>query len=388
MDYESRSAEVGLRRSARVASPREGVVVATKSARAAAAKEADIVQELTEQVQERTAGTSSAPDDGVEETVLDAGVEEGAKPRRLNDVDGVVMSLASKGLMNSQISAHLTEVYGAQVSPEAIGRITDRVLEEMVEWQTRPLDPVYPVMFIDAMVVKIRDGKTANRPVHTAIGINLEGNRDICGLWVGEGGEGAKYWHQVLTEIANRGVEDVCFLVCDGLKGLPDAVNAVWPQTIVQTCVVHLIRNTFRYASRNDHQKIVKDVRPIYTAPNEQAARERFMEFASRWGEKYPAIVKLWDNAWAEFVPFLDYSPDIRELVYTTNAIENLHSRLRQAVRAHGYFQTEQAALKCLYLAIRSFDPTGLGQLKWSNRWKAALNAFAITFEGRIELND
>lgn len=362
------------------------------------AEDADLGEALVEQVQQAVTGESSAPkvraaepaapaDEGPVVEVLEPAAPDGAR-RRLSDVDGVVMSLASKGLMNSQISAHVAEVYGANVSPEAVGRITDRVLEEMVEWQTRPLDPVYPVMFIDAMVVKIRDGKTANRPVHTAIGIDLEGNRDICGLWVGEGGEGAKYWHQVLTEISNRGVADVCFLVCDGLQGLPDAVNAVWPQTIVQTCVVHLLRNTFRYGSRNDHQKLLKDVRPIYTAPNEQAARERFMEFADRWGEKYPAVVKLWDNAWAEFVPFLDYSPDIRELVYTTNAIENLHSRLRQAVRAHGYFQTEQAALKCLYLAIRSFDPTGLGRLKWSNRWKAALNAFAITFEGRIEMND
>jgi transposase-like protein len=350
----------------------------------AQAEDADLAETLSEQAQAAAAADGEeAPGDPSEPTAGD-----GARPRRLSDVDGVVMSLASKGLASTQISAHLAEVYGASVSPEAVRRITDRVLEEMVEWQTRPLDQVYPVMFIDAMVVKIRDGKTANRPVHTAIGINLEGNRDICGLWVGEGGEGAKYWHQVLTEISNRGVADLCFLVCDGLKGLPDAVNAVWPQTIVQTCVVHLLRNTFRYGSRNDHQKLLKDVRPIYTAPNEQAARERFMEFAARWGEKYPAIVKLWDNAWAEFVPFLDYSPDIRELVYTTNAIENLHSRLRQAVRAHGYFHTEQAALKCLYLAIRSFDPTGLGQLKWSNRWKAALNAFAITFEGRIELND
>jgi transposase-like protein len=308
------------------------------------------------------------------------------KTRPLADVDGVVMSLAAKGLANTQISSHLSEVYGENVSPEAVARITDRVLEELVEWRTRPLDLVYPVVFIDAMVVKIRDGKVANRPVHTAIGISVEGNRDILGLWVGEGGEGAKYWHEVLTEIANRGVDDVCFVICDGLKGLPEAVNAVWPQAIVQTCVVHLIRNTFRYASNNHRHQLSHDVRPIYTAPTEQAAKERLAEFKKSWGQQYPAIVKLWENAWAEFVPFLAYSADIREVIYTTNAIENLHSRLRQAVRAHGYFQNEQAALKCLYLAIRSFDPTGLGQLKWSNRWKAALNAFAITFEGRIEL--
>lgn len=357
------------------------IVVATKSAKAAA-RGADEDPEAVEDAAEAAGGA----DGGV--AIAEDGARGPAAQRQLHDVEGVVLSLASKGLTNSQVAAHLAEVYGADVSPEVVGRITDSVVEEMVEWQTRPLDPVYPVMFIDAMVVKIRDGKSANRPVHTALAVNLDGNREILGLWVGEGGEGAKYWHQVLTEIANRGVGDVCFLVCDGLTGLPDAVSAVWPQTIVQTCVVHLIRNTFRYASRNHRAQIVKDVRPIYLAPNEQAAKERFLEFAARWGERYPAVIKLWENAWPEFVPFLDYSPEIRELVYTTNAIESLHSRLRQAVRAHVYFQTEQAALKCLYLAIRSLDPTGLGRTKWSNRWKAALNAFAITFEGRIELND
>ena len=313
-----------------------------------------------------------------------------AKPRSAPkktpaDIEGVVMSLAAKGLSYAQIAAHCASVHDHHIRPETVRRITDRVMEELVEWQTRPLDLVYPVLFIDAMVVKIRDGKVANRPVHTAIGINVEGNRDILGMWISEGSEGAKYWHEVLTEIANRGVDDVCFLICDGLKGLPDAANAVWPQAIVQTCVVHLLRNTYRYASNNDRSKIGHDIRPIYTAPNEQAAKERFLEFKRTWIERYPAIVKLWENAWPEFVPFLSYSPDIREVIYTTNAIENLHSQLRRTVRAHGYFHNDQAALKCLYLTIRSFDPTGIGQLKWSNRWKAALNAFAITFEGRVQ---
>jgi putative transposase len=300
-------------------------------------------------------------------------------------LEGVVMSLAAKGLANSQISAHLAESYESSVSPESVARITDQVLDELTTWQTRPLDPVYPVVFIDALVIKIRESKVVNRPAHTALAVTVEGMREILGLWIGEGGEGAKYWHQVLSEIANRGVGDVCFLVCDGLRGLADAANAVWPQAIVQTCVVHLIRNTFRYASHNDRHTLARAVRPIYTAPSEQAARERLDEFAATWGERYPAIIKLWENAWPEFVPFLAYQPEIRDVIYTTNAIENLHSRLRQAVRAHGYFQTEQAALKCLYLAIRSLDPTGLAQQKWSNRWKAALNAFAITFEGRLE---
>jgi putative transposase len=307
------------------------------------------------------------------------------KSRQVN-VDRVVISLAAKGLANAQISAHLKEAYDETVSPQAVARITDRVLDELTDWQTRPLDLIYPVIFIDAMVVKIRDGKVANRPVHTAVGVDVEGHRNVLGLWVGEGAEGAKYWHQVLTEIANRGVDDVCFVICDGLKGLSEVVNDVWPQAIVQTCVIHLIRNSIRYASRTYVHRIMHELRPIYTAPTEQAAKERFVEFSQHWGERYPAIIRLWENAWPEFVPFLAYSPDIREVIYSSNAIENLHSRLRHAVRAHGYFQTEQAALKCLYLAIRSFDPKGLGQIKWSGRWKPALNAFAITFEGRFQL--
>jgi putative transposase len=303
------------------------------------------------------------------------------------DVDRVVISLAAKGLANAQISAHLKEAHDVTVSAQAVGRITDRVLDELADWQTRPLDLLYPVIFIDAMVVKIRDGKVANRPVHTAIGVDVEGHRNVLGLWVGEGAEGAKYWHQVLTEMANRGVDDVFFVICDGLKGLSEVVNDIWPEAIVQTCVIHLIRNTIRYASRTYVHRVMHELRPIYTAPTEQAAKERFAEFRQNWGERYPAIIRLWENAWPEFVPFLAYSPDIREVIYSSNAIENLHSRLRQAVRAHGYFQTEQAALKCLYLAIRSVDPKGLGQIKWSGRWKPALNAFAITFEGRFQLN-
>jgi putative transposase len=173
-------------------------------------------------------------------------------------------------------------------------------------------------------------------------------------------------------------------VVCDGLKGLPDAIDATWPLAVVQTCVLHLIRNTFRLASRRDWDAMARDLRPIYTAPTEAAAKERLNEFHDRWGESYPAIRGLWDNAWAEFVPFLDYSPEIRRVIYSTNAIESLNARMRRATRARGHFPNEQAALKCLYLVIRSLDPTGRGRQRWMNRWKPALNAFAITFEGRI----
>jgi putative transposase len=309
------------------------------------------------------------------------------RQRRLSGVDGLVISLAAKGLTTGEIAAHFAEVYGAAVSRDTISRITDRVLEEMVAWQSRPLDEIYPVVFIDAIQVKIRDGQVANRPVYTVIGVTVDGMRDVLGLWVGDGGEGAKYWHQVLSEIKNRGVKDVLFLVCDGLRGLVESVNDIWPLAIVQTCVLHLVRNTFRYASKQYWYELARDLRTVYTAATEQAARERFDEFAGKWGERYPAIIRLWENAWAEFVPFLAYDPEIRRVIYSTNAIESVHARLRRSVRARGHFPTEQAAMKCLYLAVRSLDPTGRGQQRWSTRWKPALNAFAITFEGRLEIN-
>ena len=306
------------------------------------------------------------------------------RQRRLNGVDSMVISLTAKGLTTGEVQAHLAETYGTEVSRETISKITDRVLDDLAEWQNRPLDRVYPVVFIDAIVVKIRDGQVANRPVYAAIGVTVDGKRDILGLWVGSGGEGAKYWLQVLTEIKNRGVDDVCIVVCDGLKGLPESIEATWPLAVVQTCVLHLIRNTFRLASRRDWDAMSKDLRPVYTAVNEADAQARLDEFHDKWGDRYPAIRNLWSNAWAEFVPFLDYSPEIRRVIYSTNAIESLNARFRRATRARGHFPNEQAAMKCLYMVVRSLDPTGSGQERWMNRWKPALNAFAITFEGRL----
>jgi putative transposase len=306
------------------------------------------------------------------------------RQRRMHGVDAMVISLTAKGLTTGEVQAHLAETYGTDVSRETISKITDLVLDDLADWQNRPLDRVYPVVFIDAIVVKIRDGQVANRPVYTAIGVTVDGKRDILGLWVGSGGEGAKYWLQVLTEIKNRGVDDVCIVVCDGLKGLPESIEATWPLAVVQTCVLHLIRNTFRLASRRDWDAMAKDLRPVYTAINEADAKERLDEFHDKWGDRYPAIRTLWTNAWAEFVPFLDYSPEIRRVIYSTNAIESLNARFRRATRARGHFPNEQAAMKCLYMVVRSLDPTGSGQQRWMNRWKPALNAFAITFEGRL----
>ena len=306
------------------------------------------------------------------------------RQRRLHGVDSMVISLTAKGLTTGEVQAHLAETYGTDVSRETISKITDRVLDDLADWQNRPLDRVYPVVFIDAIVVKIRDGQVANRPVYTAIGVTVDGKRDVLGLWIGTGGEGAKYWLQVLTEIKNRGVDDVCIVVCDGLKGLPESIEATWPRAVVQTCVLHLIRNTFRLASRRDWDAMAKDLRPVYTAINEADAKTLLDEFHDKWGDRYPAIRNLWSNAWSEFVPFLDYSPEIRRVIYSTNAIESLNARFRRATRARGHFPNEQAAMKCLYMVVRSLDPTGSGQERWMNRWKPALNAFAITFEGRL----
>jgi putative transposase len=306
------------------------------------------------------------------------------RQRRLHGVDEMVISLTAKGLTTGEVQAHLAEVYGTEVSRETVSKITDAILEEMHDWLNRPLEQVYAAVFIDAIVVKIRDGQVTNRPAYCAIGVTADGTRDILGIWIGTGGEGAKFWLQVLTEIKNRGTSDVCIVVCDGLKGLPEAIETTWPLAIVQTCVLHLIRNTFRLASRADWDAMARGLRPVYTAPTEPAAKERLGEFNEIWGDKYPAITRLWENTWTEFAPFLDYSPEIRRVIYSTNAIESLHARMRRATRAKGHFPNEQAALKCLYMVVRSLDPTGRGRRRWMNRWKPALNAFAITFEGRL----
>jgi transposase-like protein len=306
------------------------------------------------------------------------------RQRRLDGIDEIVLSLTARGLTTGEIAAHFDDVYGAKVSKDTISRITDKVVEEMTEWANRPLDSVYPVIFIDAIHVKVRDGQVTNRPFYVVIGVTVDGRREVLGIWAGVGGEGAKYWLAVLTEIKNRGTADVCIAVCDGLTGLGEAITTVWPRTVVQTCILHLIRNTFRYASRRDWEAMAKDLRPVYTAPTEQAAQARYDEFAQRWATQYPAISTLWQRAWSEFVPFLDYDVEIRRVICSTNAIESLNARYRRAVRARGHFPTEQAALKCLYLVTRSLDPTGKGRARWAMRWKPALNAFAIAFDGRI----
>jgi putative transposase len=309
----------------------------------------------------------------------------GKRQRRLGDVDTVVLSLYAKGLTTGEISAHFAEVYGASVSKDTVSRITDAVLEDMQAWCSRPLQPVYAAVFIDAIHVKVRDGQVGNRPFYAAIGVDLAGRRDVLGLWAGNGaGESAKFWLAVLTELKNRGIGDVFFLVCDGLKGLPDSANTVFPLATVQTCVIHLIRGTFKYASKRYWEQLAKDVRPIYTAASAKDAWVAFEALEEKWGKPYPAIPKLWRAAWEQFIPFLDYDVEIRRVLCSTNAIESLNARYRRAVTVKGHFPTEQAALKTLYLVTRSLDPNGTGQARWITRWKPALNAFAITVAERM----
>lgn len=248
------------------------------------------------------------------------------RSRRLTGVDEIVVSLTACGFRSGEVAAHFDEVCGASVSKDTISRIAHRVIEEMSEWQKRPVDRVYPVVFIDAVVVKVRDGRVRNKPFYIAMGVTTNGERDILGIWAGDGAERARFWLQVFTELKNRGVEDVLIAVSDGLNGLPESINTAWPLATVQACIIHLIRNTFRFASRHYRKEMGKDLRPVYTAPTEAAARERFEEFDTKRGGQYPAISKLRHNAWSEFVPFLDRDVKIPRIIRPTNATESLNT--------------------------------------------------------------
>jgi transposase-like protein len=305
---------------------------------------------------------------------------------RLDGFNDRIIALYARGMTTRDIRAHLREMYDVDVSPDLISRVTDAVVDELAEWQARPLDRVYPVVFVDALMVKIRDGVVTNRPVYLAIGIDCEGAKQVLGMWVGPAvGESAKFWLTVLSELKSRGVADVCIVCCDGLTGLPDAIGVVWPQATVQLCVVHLIRASLRYASKRDWTPLTRDLKPIYTAVDEAAAEAALNAFAERWEQRYPAIVKLWRSHWAEFVPFLAFPAEVRRVIYTTNLIESMNARLRKVTRNRGQFPSEQAALKVLYLAIRTLDEFRSPSVGTrSSGWKKALQAFTIYFEGRI----
>jgi putative transposase len=307
--------------------------------------------------------------------------------RRLDGLDANVISLYAKGMSTGDIKAYLDDMYDTDISRDTISRITDQILGDLTTWQNRPLDRVYPVLLIDAIYLKIRDGQVANRPVYVVMGINMDGERDVLGMWVGPtGGEGAKFWMGVLTEIRNRGVQDTLIVCCDGLKGLPDSIRAVWPQADVQLCVVHLVRSALRYTSKKYWGKVCHDLREIYTAPTLQAAEDRFVEFCDTWKETCPAMVRTWEDAWGEFIPFLDFPVELRRLVYTTNSIESLNARFRKAARHRAHFPTEQSALKVLYLVAiekrkNRSNPTGR-----ISGWKSILNALTIHYGDRVAL--
>ena len=305
--------------------------------------------------------------------------------RRLDGLAGNVISLYAKGLTTGDIQAHLAEMYGTDVSRETISKITDRIVDDMLAWQTRPLDRMYPVVLIDAIMIKVRDSQVANRPVYVALGVNMDGERDVLGLWLGPtGGEGAKQWMTMLTELRNRGLGDVLIVCCDGLKGLPDAIRATWPEATVQTCVVHLVRNSLRYASKKHWAQITRQLRRIYEAATVEAAEAAFAEFSADWKTKYPAMIRSWETSWDEFVPFLAFPAELRKIVYTTNAIESLNSRFRRAVRHRGHFPNEQAALKVLYLVATTRRPNRENMVGQTAGWKHILNTLTIHYGDRI----
>ena len=307
---------------------------------------------------------------------------------RLAGFNERVISMYARGMTVRDIRAHIAEMYQVEISPDLISTITDAVLDELREWQMRPLDSVYPAIYLDAIVCKVRhDGAVRNKAAHIAIGVDAEGRKHVLGIWL-ETAEGAKFWLRVITELRNRGVEDVIFVCCDGLKGLPEAIEAVWPQASVQTCVVHLIRASLRFCSYKDRKAVIRDLKPIYKAVNVDEATLMFEAFEQTWGTKYPGIVRVWRDAWERFIPFLDYPPEIRTVIYTTNAIESLNYQLRKVTKTRGHFPTDEALLKLLYLAIRNLgrsDRFGdTSNASWN--WRAALNQFEIFFPGRLRL--
>lgn len=310
--------------------------------------------------------------------------------RRLDGIDKIVLGLYAKGMSTRDITAHLAEIYDVDVSPDLISKITDAVHAEVAEWQSRPLNPVYPVIFLDALVCKVRDGGTVrNKAAHLAVGVDAEGRKEVLGIWV-ETTEGAKFWLRVMNELKARGIGDVLIAVCDGLTGLPEAINAVWPQTKVQTCIVHLIRASLRWVNYNDRKKVAGLLRPIYNAPTEAAARAELEALAdSDFGRNNPGIIRRWRDSWELVIPFFDFAPEVRKVIYTTNMIENINSQLRRATRNRGHFPSDEALLKVLYLACKEMGRTSTRATAGRGSgvpWKTALNQFDIMFPGRLDL--
>lgn len=307
---------------------------------------------------------------------------------RLGAFNENIIAFYAQGMTTRDITRALKRLYGVDVSPDLISRVTAGVLDELKEWQHRPLDAVYPIVYIDALVIKVRtNGTVTNRPAYLAVGVDVDGRKQVLGVWLGDGGEGAKFWLHVLTELRNRGLQDVIFVCCDGLKGLPDAIEATWPRASVQTCVVHLIRASVRYCTWKDRKTITAALRPIYTAATAEAAADALDTFELTHGERYPGIVRLWRDSWERFTPFLAYPAIIRKIVYTTNMVESVNYQMRKASKTRGHFPDDDSALKLLRLIARDLSTTRGGTAgtgTWG--WKEALNIFEIYFPNRLSI--
>ena len=299
---------------------------------------------------------------------------------RFAGFDDKIIALYARGMSVRDIQAHLGELYGVEVGRDLISRVTDAVVDDVRAWQQRPLEDLYPVVFLDCLVIKVREaGSVQRRACYLALGVTLDGDRDVLGMWFQET-EGAKFWLQVLNELKQRGVQDILIACVDGLKGFPEAIEAVFPQAWVQTCIVHLIRHSLRYVPRREREQVARDLRPIYTAVDADAALQALEEFDDKWGERFPPITKSWRDAWEQVIPFLAFPPEVRRVIYTTNAIEALNRQLRKAIKTKGHFPNEEAARKLIYLAISNATPA------WTKtrNWTAALLAFKIHFGDRL----
>jgi len=308
--------------------------------------------------------------------------------RRLDGIDKIVIGLYAHGMTVRDIEEHLADVYDIEVSPDLISKITDAVLEEVREWQARPLDPVWPVIFLDAIVCKVRDaGTVKNKAAHLAVGVGVDGKKEVLGIWV-EHTEGAKFWLRVMNDLKARGVGDVLIVVCDGLTGLPAAIEAVWPDAVVQTCIVHLTRASLRWVNYKDRKRVAAQLRLIYGAPTEQAARDALDAWTdSEVGRQYPAIKRQWETAWQQVIPFFAFPPEVRKVIYTTNMIESINYQLRKITKTRGHFPTDEALIKLLYLGCRDMGrTTRAGRGGRSNyNWKVAMNQFDVMFPGRLD---
>ena len=300
---------------------------------------------------------------------------------RFDGFDDKIVSMYARGMTTREIQGHLQEMYGVEVSPALISEVTDAVSEEVKAWQSRPLEPIYGIVFLDALYVKMRhEGRVENRAVYVAIGVDLEGRKEVLGLWT-SGNEGAKFWLGVLTELKNRGVRDVLIVCIDGLKGFPQAIESVFPEARIQLCIVHLVRASLNYVSWKERRRVAAELKAIYRAATERQAEQELTEFIGRWGDKYQAIGKLWKDNWERVIPFFEFPPDVRRVIYTTNAVESLHMSLRKIIKTRGSFPSEDAALKLLYLALRN------ASAKWETiqHWKEALNYFQMLWSERIQ---